>query len=365
MVTSIQPPTFRAIKARSENRQWHFTDLPLGFNAGDTNLNRYVGNSPPNATDPTGLVIRITGKQDFVKYLGDLGLQDKAFGFGAPGKDSAAFNLVGATGNTLDLRDRFNLGANDLEKEIVLGMLERGRTFEFGSFTEFRDSIKIRMAIVENATKDVFDFGTVEDAKRNPKFWIERSNPDKPSRKFFCVKDDVAPSAAIRDAFKPSDDKSYALSCRRALELLMVKGYLDVYSKDQGAIARFDKLFGHGEPAKDFYDRFLVYEDPVAHGNIAPGDWVRFINPDFSVRANGENSGMEGSNTIYLGGDRFADYYGGQPRTFDDNLFRVYEWNHKGANRTSDLIQRLREQLDDRFETSRKTMKTAGQLVPR
>lgn len=27
---------------------------PLGFNAGDSNLYRYVGNSPANATDPTG-----------------------------------------------------------------------------------------------------------------------------------------------------------------------------------------------------------------------------------------------------------------------------------------------------------------------
>src|SRR2546421_515233 len=28
---------------------------PLGFTAGDTNLYRYVGNSPTNATDPRGL----------------------------------------------------------------------------------------------------------------------------------------------------------------------------------------------------------------------------------------------------------------------------------------------------------------------
>ncbi|QDT07270.1 putative deoxyribonuclease RhsB [Rubripirellula lacrimiformis] len=30
---------------------------PIGFNAGDSNLYRYVGNSPTNATDPTGLVL--------------------------------------------------------------------------------------------------------------------------------------------------------------------------------------------------------------------------------------------------------------------------------------------------------------------
>ncbi len=28
---------------------------PIGFSAGDTNLNRYVGNGPVNGTDPSGL----------------------------------------------------------------------------------------------------------------------------------------------------------------------------------------------------------------------------------------------------------------------------------------------------------------------
>ena len=43
--------------------RWYDTDGiwltpdPLGFAAGDTNLNRYVGNSPTNATDPSGLDI--------------------------------------------------------------------------------------------------------------------------------------------------------------------------------------------------------------------------------------------------------------------------------------------------------------------
>jgi RHS repeat-associated protein len=30
---------------------------PLGFEAGDPNLYRYVGNSPTNATDPLGLLV--------------------------------------------------------------------------------------------------------------------------------------------------------------------------------------------------------------------------------------------------------------------------------------------------------------------
>ncbi|MEQ9411710.1 MAG: hypothetical protein RIK87_28605 [Fuerstiella sp.] len=44
MVATIAQPTAR----------WS-SETPLGFEAGDTNLRRYVGNSPPNATDPDGL----------------------------------------------------------------------------------------------------------------------------------------------------------------------------------------------------------------------------------------------------------------------------------------------------------------------
>jgi hypothetical protein len=36
---------------------------PLGFEAGDANLYRYLGNSPTNATDPTGLYLVITEDQ--------------------------------------------------------------------------------------------------------------------------------------------------------------------------------------------------------------------------------------------------------------------------------------------------------------
>src|SRR6266851_1495432 len=36
---------------------------PLGFNAGDTNLYRSVGNDPTNSTDPMGLYLVITEDQ--------------------------------------------------------------------------------------------------------------------------------------------------------------------------------------------------------------------------------------------------------------------------------------------------------------
>jgi hypothetical protein len=39
---------------RGEEVMGYFTADPLGFEAGDANLHRYVGNDPTDATDPTG-----------------------------------------------------------------------------------------------------------------------------------------------------------------------------------------------------------------------------------------------------------------------------------------------------------------------
>ena len=54
MVATLLPQTVRSTNRRSPNCSWDSCNAPLGFNAGDTNLNRYVGNSPTNYTEPNG-----------------------------------------------------------------------------------------------------------------------------------------------------------------------------------------------------------------------------------------------------------------------------------------------------------------------
>src|ERR1700677_474256 len=44
----------RARYYNPQTGQWMSQD-PLGFDAGDSNLSRYVNNAPTNATDPSGL----------------------------------------------------------------------------------------------------------------------------------------------------------------------------------------------------------------------------------------------------------------------------------------------------------------------
>jgi hypothetical protein len=79
-----------------------FVELgPVGFDAGDGNLYRFVGNEPTNATDPSGLEIRLYYKSatssggghiEIVVWdpKGDLG---EAFGGGGPGTMSSFFTL--------------------------------------------------------------------------------------------------------------------------------------------------------------------------------------------------------------------------------------------------------------------------------
>lgn len=60
---------------------------PIGFNAGDANLYRYVYNSPLNATDPSGL--KVTDPGGVLKLDGGLG--------GSPGAGGGGFNFKGPT----------------------------------------------------------------------------------------------------------------------------------------------------------------------------------------------------------------------------------------------------------------------------
>src|SRR5262249_30047225 len=54
-----------------ETGRWMSED-PLGFDAGDSNLRRYVNNGPVNATDPSGMQQRLpTDVEGYLKSLRD------------------------------------------------------------------------------------------------------------------------------------------------------------------------------------------------------------------------------------------------------------------------------------------------------
>lgn len=55
MVTSIESRRYTPSKTAARQRLYCLVTDPIGYEAGDANLYRYVGNSPPNVTDPSGL----------------------------------------------------------------------------------------------------------------------------------------------------------------------------------------------------------------------------------------------------------------------------------------------------------------------
>jgi len=54
MVASIETPRLTPSRTAARQRLYAVVTDPVGFEAGDTNLYRYVGNSPTNDTDPSG-----------------------------------------------------------------------------------------------------------------------------------------------------------------------------------------------------------------------------------------------------------------------------------------------------------------------
>ncbi|NEQ42455.1 MAG: RHS repeat-associated core domain-containing protein [Leptolyngbya sp. SIOISBB] len=73
---------------------------PIGFDAGDANLYRYVFNSPSNYTDPTGMAaLVLLGAGKAIKVIGG-GAAVKALGGGAGAKavDGAGAVAIGAGG---------------------------------------------------------------------------------------------------------------------------------------------------------------------------------------------------------------------------------------------------------------------------
>ena len=64
--TTVNTPTTNR-DAWDEKANPRFGGTPLGFEAGDANVYRYVNNSPTNATDPSGMWFRIVPVMDWIE----------------------------------------------------------------------------------------------------------------------------------------------------------------------------------------------------------------------------------------------------------------------------------------------------------
>jgi hypothetical protein len=248
------------------------------------------------------------------------------------------------------------------KKEILLALLQHGRLTEFSgrncNFNVLKEQVNIRQNIVawsENLNWTWPDGGSAE---WNPKYW-HRGTPLP----------NVMLHAAFDDAFK--NQKKYSIGCYTATKLVMVQGVLDYYRRikngklqqklveerlildqeplvdvEPGEMWSFEKDFDTQKRTRP--GKILKIQHNVAPRNFVPGDWVYILNTD-SISS--LKTGYEGSNAIYLGRNKFDDYYNDNNHsyTYQQKLNEVYQWRNGVFNRSRDS-DKIKPLSSDDFE---------------
>lgn len=272
--------------------------------------------------------------------------------------------------NTLNLKDRPELQIRDeivllpapgggnrevstvSRKEIVLAMLQHGRLTRFkGSACDIealKDHVAIRQNTVAWAEKLTWVWPDGEHAEWNEKYWF-RGTP-KPG---------VPLHDALNDVFL--NQEKYAIGCYTATKLVWVQGILDYYRRVKKSPEQLklveDRLLHDKDPLvgieparmwdfeKDFdpkgIDRpgkLLKMKSDVMPMNFVPGDWVYFLNTD---PVSYEKTGYEGSNAIYMGRNKFDDYYNDNNHSYSyfQKIDEVYQWRNGVFSRSRDFAK--------------------------
>ena len=234
-------------------------------------------------------------------------------------------------------------------KEIVLALLQHGRVTEFKddacALEALADYVGVRQNIVAWSEKLNWVWPDGGPAQWNAKYWTHGT--PKPG---------IALHAAVMDAFLHQD--KYAIGCYTATKLVVVQGVLDYYrrvKRDPVRARRVEQaLLVDGEPLVGVEPgnmwSFETDPDPqdterpgkllnlranVAPENFVPGDWTYLLNTD---AASWQKTGYEGSNAIYMGRNRFDDYYNDHDHsyTYAQKLDEVYQWRHGVFSRSRD-----------------------------
>lgn len=234
-------------------------------------------------------------------------------------------------------------------KEILLALLQHGRLSQFDcSVAALREHVGIRQNIVAWAEELNWVWPDGGSAQWNTRYW-RRGTPD--SRRPL--------HEAVNDAFMAQE--RYRIGCYTAIKLVVLQGVLDYHRRvvpDAAKLRRVEaQLAADGEPlvgvepgAMWFFEadyspadaerpgKLIELQHGVAADNFVPGDWAYLLNTD---AASYGKTGYEGSNTIYLGRDRFSDYYNdhGHAYSFRQKLNEVYQWRHGVFSRTRDAAK--------------------------
>jgi len=234
------------------------------------------------------------------------------------------------------------------KKEIVLAMMQTGRETLFTqdqcSLSALKEFIGIRQNIATWGQNLDWYFPEHE-SEWNPKYW-DQGTPLKTQKL----------GDSLTDLFL--NPRLYSIGCYTAAKMVMVQGLYDYYNRinpNEEKIKKIEeKLWSDNDPivnlepghAWDFYPKMtieekstpgkiLTVEKKIPYNHIIPGDWIYMFNaPDIMT----VERGYEGSNAIYLGRNRFTDYYNlhGHSYSFEELIDKVYQWRNKVFNRPAD-----------------------------
>jgi hypothetical protein len=234
-------------------------------------------------------------------------------------------------------------------KEILAALMQHGREYVLTgkrcSVEHLKDHVGVRQSIVKWGKFSLmrWDFpeewtkeGKLESkyAEMNPVVWGARKDDFIPKG--------VKPHEAIDDAF--TGKFKYSIGCTTAAKLIMVQGIMDYYrnvKKDQKMVdylnARANRAplseidVDEDDPARAKHGKYLSRQYNVPGNNLIPGDWIYIKN----LHEDSSNqTGYEGSNTIYMGGDLMTNFYFQTPGALHGSPYFLHEprevnLNHK------------------------------------
>ncbi len=261
------------------------------------------------------------------------------------------------------------------KKEILLALLQHGRLTEFSgescNLSALKDLVGIRQNIVAWSENLNWVWPDGDAAEWNKKYW-HRGTP-LPG---------VPLHAAFDDIFNNQD--KYSIGCYTAAKIIMVHGVLDYYRRVKKDLFRqklVETILTHDqeplvdvEPGKmwSFEEGFDPHELTrpgkilhihygVAPRNFVPGDWAYLLNSD---PVSSRKTGYEGSNAIYLGRNRFADFYNDNRHayTYRQKLDEVYQWRNGVFSRSRDSAK-IQPLSAEGFEQLEKTPAEGGLVL--
>lgn len=261
------------------------------------------------------------------------------------------------------------------QKEILLALLQHGRLTEFSDaacdIDALRDHVGIRQNTVAWAETLEWVWPDGGYSEWNAQYWSQGTPlANAPLQE------------ALNDVFFHQD--KYAIGCYTATKFVMLQGVLDYYARIRKDPARLqvvlDRLHADGDPLVDVEPgrmwafekgitkkelaqpgKLLKITDDVAAKNFVPGDWAYFLNTDAVTQ---EKTGYEGSNAIYLGRNRFDDYYNDHDHfyTYEEKMNEVYQWRHGVFSRTRDA-DKVRPLRADDYERLGQTPEDKGMVL--